>query len=233
MPTAGTARRKLWGPADAQRAREADRKWSRMAPVYDLGMKLLLLPLGGERRIRRRFLEIANVVEGTTVLDLGCATGLLTQMAGMAAGDTGRAAGVDRSQGMIQRALRTRTRASFACADVKELPFAEASFDRVIAFMVLHELDAGQRLAALREAARVLKPGGKLAVAEYSADARGMRALLLKAFVKVFEPSSAADILRGLHFEAIDSLFRVERMAEILRGLVQVTVARKTEPATA
>ena len=216
---------------------EQGRQWERVARFYDVGCKLLFLPFGGERRVRRRFLGIANVVQGAALLDIGCATGKLTRMAAALAGSSGRAIGVDRSRAMLVRAVTasaradSRSRAEFVAADAAELPFPDSSFDRVLAFMVLHELPPRTRRAALHEAARVLRPGGKLVVADYNPDARGMTGLLLRGLVRVTEPPSAGDILRGLHLSAIDSLFRLERTAELLYGLVQVAVAGKPEPA--
>jgi len=216
---------------------EKGRQWDRLAPFYNLGCKLLFLPFGGEKRVRRRFLDFANVMRGASLLDLGCATGVLTRLVAARTGSSGRAIGVDRSRAMLARAARgaaaggSSGRPEFVEADLAELPFADSSFDRVLAFMILHELPSETRRAALQEAARVLRPGGRLVVADYNPDARGIAGLLMRGLVKLTEPPSAGEILHGLHLTVIDSLFRLERTAELLYGLVQVAVAKKPEPA--
>jgi len=205
--------------------------WNRIAPIYDPGMKLLMLPFGGERKIRTRFLDAAGVAEGMRVLDIGCATGTLTRLAGERVGNTGRAVGIDLAEGMARRAYRAALACPrpprFICADAGQLPFPDASFDRVLAFMVLHELEPDVRAPAVRECHRVLAPGGCLAVADYAAAAAGAP-ILLKLMLKLFEPSWAAEFLHGAHLQVISSMFTIEQTIPLLDTLIHITVARKT-----
>jgi len=115
--------------------------------------------------LRRTGLELYPPQPGWTVLDIGCGTGAqleLYQQAGCAV------AGIEASSAMAQVARRRLgARAALELADASRMPFAPASFDLALASMMLHELDAGTRVAILDETARVLRPGGRLLVIDY------------------------------------------------------------------
>ncbi|HUU70019.1 MAG TPA: methyltransferase domain-containing protein [Planctomycetota bacterium] len=205
--------------------------WDRIAPLYDPGMKMLMLPFGGERKTRWRFLDAAGIVEGMRVLDVCCATGTLTRLAGERVGPGGRAVGIDWAPGMLSRAYRAgaarqKRPAEFVCADAAQLPFPDACFDCVLAFMALHEIETAARTEAVRECHRVLTTGGCLAVADYPALSSG-GSLLLKMMLKLFEPGWAADFLRGEHLKVIGSMFAIEQTIPLLDTIIHITVARK------
>ena len=201
--------------------------WDKMARRYDLGMKLLGAPFGGERRRRAGFLDLADIRPGMRVLDVACATGVLTQMAAERAGESGIAVGVDYSPRMVREAKRWRENAVFVCADAGALPFAAEAFDRVIIFFGLHELGDDTRLAFLGECRRVLKPGGLLAVADYPAGPKGIGGLLARVALRLAESPSARVFLSGRHLEEIASKLAIERTLTKAGGLAQVTLARR------
>lgn len=96
---------------------------------------------------------------GMEVLDVGAGSGHLLNLLGCRYGVHGT--GVDISQLAMRRVLEFNPlELRFLLADAERLPFADGAFDRVISFDVLEHLP-NQR-AALREAARVVRPGGKL-----------------------------------------------------------------------
>ncbi|MGQ4351699.1 class I SAM-dependent methyltransferase [Streptomyces drozdowiczii] len=105
----------------------------------------------------------AQVAGARRVLDLGCADGALLEVLGAAGAE--ELAGIDLSDQELELA---RARPALRGADLRqgraqELPFADGSFDAVVshmALMLMHDVD---RVAA--EAARVLVPGGRFAVA--------------------------------------------------------------------
>jgi len=103
-------------------------------------------------------------LRGQRVLDLGCGTGRLS--AALAEQGIARVWGVDASPEMLAVA-REKLPATVGLKEgrAEELPFRDAWFDRVVAWLVLHLVD---RSAAFREVARVLVPGGRLAVVTFA-----------------------------------------------------------------
>jgi SAM-dependent methyltransferase len=110
------------------------------------------------------FFEIAGIARDERVLDVGCGTGQTTRTAARAASE-GFALGVDLSSAMIE-AARERARAEgianvqFEQADAQIHPFAPESFD--VAIGQTSAMFFGDRVAALANIARALRPGGRL-----------------------------------------------------------------------
>ena len=106
---------------------------------------------------------------GQTVLDLGCGAGFDTLQAARRVGPSGRAIGVDMTPGMIAKARHSAahlemTNVNFWLADVERVPLPDRSVDLVISNGVLNLCPRKPR--ALEEAWRVLKPGGRLQMAD-------------------------------------------------------------------
>ncbi len=111
----------------------------------------LLEPL--VRNFRRAGFELAAPQRGWRVLDVGCGTG--THLA-LYAGAGCEVAGIDLNPDMIARARRRLgPAADLQEADAVDLPFADDEFDLVLAMLVLHEMAPDDRVAVLREIARV------------------------------------------------------------------------------
>ena len=132
--------------------------FDRIAPVYDAMNRAITVGL--DRRWRR--LAAASAVRpGDRVLDAACGTGDLAIAAREAGGEV---TGLDFSEQMLERARRKSDAVDWVQGDVLALPFGDATFDAAtIGFGIrnVFELDAG-----LRELARVVRPGGRLAVLE-------------------------------------------------------------------
>lgn len=121
----------------------------------------------------RRAIDELDVSAPDAVLDIGCGPGAaLSVLAARAC--LGRVAGIDPSPLMVRlaqrrnRALIEQGRVTVARADTSALPFPDATFDRALCVHVIYfwpDLDHG-----LREIARVLKPGGRLALLFRSSD---------------------------------------------------------------
>jgi SAM-dependent methyltransferase len=112
------------------------------------------------------------------LLDIGCGRGAVLLMAAQRL-PRGRAVGVDiwstmdQSGNAVQVTRRNAElegvaeRVELHSADMRDLPFDDGSFDVVVSSLAIHNVSgAGERAKALREAARVLKKGGKLAIAD-------------------------------------------------------------------
>lgn len=114
---------------------------------------------------RQLLLELIGDVRGRTVLDVGCGDGELAT----ALWERGaRVSGIDASAAMIaaagRRAERQGAKITFAVGTAGRLPFAPATFDRVVAVTVLCFVD--DTASALGEISRVLRPSGRLVIGE-------------------------------------------------------------------
>ena len=113
--------------------------------------------------------SLGQIRKGESVLDIGCGGGVDTMAAGIMAGPGGKAVGIDMTPEMVDRAkanLRVTglDNVSFEAASAEDLPFESSSFNVVISNGVLNLVV--DKLRAYSEIFRVLKPGGRLMMAD-------------------------------------------------------------------
>ncbi|KQT52813.1 MULTISPECIES: ArsR/SmtB family transcription factor [unclassified Aureimonas] len=146
------------------RATRAADYFARNAGSWDR-IRLLHAP---DADVERRLLDRIGEAPVERLLDIGTGTGRLLELL---AGRSGRATGIDASREMLQVARAKLEAGGIANATVRlgdcyRLPVPRDAFDLVTLHQVLHYLD--DPAAALREAASVLSPGGRLAVVDFA-----------------------------------------------------------------
>lgn len=138
------------------------------ASVYDFVEPLIML--GKQAEYERDIVNLLALRPSDRVLDLGCGTGTLTLSiaAQLDPASGGQAVGIDAAAKMIKVAREKRSTPAtwYAPMAAESLDFEDGSFDAVVSSLFFHHVDADLKLKAFQEACRVLKPGGKLIVAD-------------------------------------------------------------------
>ena len=126
---------------------------------------------GQLRELRLRTATLARIQPGDAVLDVGCGTGTLAMEVARRVGTTGRVAGVDPGTEQIARArakaARRHVPIEFQIGLIEQLPFPDQTFDVVLSTLMMHHLPHPLKRQGLAEIARVLKPGGRLVIADF------------------------------------------------------------------
>ena len=194
--------------------------FDRIAPVYDVMNRVFTMGLDGRWR---RLAAAAVVTPGDRVLDAACGTGDLA----IAARDAGgKVTGLDFSERMLERARRKSDQIEWIRGDALALPFESASFDAAtIGFGIrnVDDLDAG-----LRELARVVRPGGRLAVLEITRP-RGVLRPFFRLWFDVLIPLAGKVLPGGVAYSYLPASVRrfpgPDDLADALRraGFVDVS----------
>ena len=128
-----------------------------------------VLSAGIHHRWRNKLVKWSGACSGDSVLDCATGTGDLAIAFAKALGAGGDVTGTDFSPEMLEpaprKAERSGVRVRFEQADVTSLPYPDASFD--IASIAFGIRNVGDRVAGLREMARVVRPGGRVMVLEF------------------------------------------------------------------
>jgi ubiquinone/menaquinone biosynthesis C-methylase UbiE len=123
-----------------------------------------------ESKFKNRLVEQAGIKAGHRILDLGCGTGTLTILIKKTHPDT-EVVGLDGDPKILNiaraKAAKAGVELTFNNAMAFELPYPDASFDRVVSSLVFHHLTRENKVRALEEVFRVLKPYGELHVADW------------------------------------------------------------------
>jgi demethylmenaquinone methyltransferase / 2-methoxy-6-polyprenyl-1,4-benzoquinol methylase len=151
-------------PTGEEKTRRVRAMFDTIAPRYDLMNRLMTFGL--DQIWRRATISALGLSRGAIVLDLACGTGDLTR----AARRRGyRVVGADLSAGML---AANHASVALVEADGSRLPFADAVFDGLACGYALRNFS--DLATVLGEAARVLRPGGRLAVLEVDAPSAGV-----------------------------------------------------------
>jgi ubiquinone/menaquinone biosynthesis C-methylase UbiE len=180
--------------------------WEKWDEFFDRSMAFLNHRIVGDARLR----------PGHRVLDLGSGTGYPALLAAQTVGPSGSVIGVDLADQMVAAAERKATRlgltnVTFCTGDVTTLPFEAGSFDAVTSRFCLMFLPDIPKAAA--EIARVLKPGGWVAAAVWSAAEKnpsiGLAMAAIKQLIELPPPDpTAPGIFRLANPGELASLFQ-------------------------
>lgn len=126
---------------------------------------------GQVRQLRQKTISLARLQGEEQVLDIGCGTGSLAIEVQCRAGSSGRVVGIDPSPQQIARARAKAARRhlpiEFQVGVIEQLAFSDQTFDVVLSTLMMHHLPASLKRQGLAEIARVLKPGGRLIIADF------------------------------------------------------------------
>lgn len=135
-------------------------------PLYDPFVKLL-----GADAPRMALLDQAAIRPGHRVLDIGCGTGTLAIVIKRLHPDT-QVVGLDPDPKALARARRKAARKDMAMRFDQgfsdELPYPDASFDRVLSTFMFHHVPPDHKLKTIREVRRVLAPGGSFHLLDFA-----------------------------------------------------------------
>ena len=142
---------------DGQNRGMDETPWSKLkSEIYSL--------FGRNPKSNRQVVAIAELDAAHAVLDIGCGPGAAVRAA---AESVAKAVGVDRSDAMVEIARRRSEgfdNVEFVTAGAEDLPFPDASFDRVWTIHSFHHWEDAN--LGLTESLRVLRPGGRLLIVE-------------------------------------------------------------------
>ena len=162
---------------EQDKARRVRSVFDSVAPKYDVMNDLM--SMGLHRAWKAYTVLVANVKEGQQVLDIAGGTGDLALAFAPKVGATGRVVHTDINEAMLRegrnRLIDAGVNLPTLVCDAEKLPFADDSFDVVTVAFGLRNMT--HKDAALKEMNRVLKPGGKLLVLEFSKVAKPLEKL--------------------------------------------------------
>jgi demethylmenaquinone methyltransferase/2-methoxy-6-polyprenyl-1,4-benzoquinol methylase len=168
-----------------KKAQEVAAMFDGVAKNYDKANDLL--SFGSARIWRKQVAKLVNPQIGQTILDLAAGTGA-SSVAFLKPGV--RVVAADFSNGMLEEGRRRHPEIEFVFADATNLPFQEAEFDTVTISFGLRNVENTE--LALSEMLRVLKPGGKLVVCEFSTIPNKFLHSLYRFYLKDLLPKISA-----------------------------------------
>lgn len=180
------------------------------------------MSFGSDRWYRRQALVRSGLQAGMRMADVGCGTGLVSEMARDIVGPTGHVFSIDPSLGMISEAVAGGRTAAPVVAKAEALPIADEAVDFLcMGFALRHVADLE---VTFREYLRLLKPGGTLLLMELTPPRKGFVRFCLKTHMRyvvpvltrVFTGSKAATLLYEYCWDTFDMCVPPEKVVSTL-----------------
>jgi ubiquinone/menaquinone biosynthesis C-methylase UbiE len=206
-----------------------------VAPDYFIEFLEFLDAREGIKNMRAEVFKRMNLAPGDKALDLGCGIGGATFLLADILGPAGLAAGVDVSSAMIEVAVRRamqRKGVEFRVADAGALPYPDGFFDAARSERVFLYLP--DRVAAIREMMRVVKPGGGVCILDTDVDATAIystkpaltRKITSAVAATMPNPNSARELpalarragLRDIKIETFGTFTPYEFLGRVMSG---------------
>jgi len=200
--------------------------------IYDTLEPVLLL--GKQRDYDDRIVSLLNLNDSNRVLDIGCGTGVLTRMIAdrLNADAGGRAIGIDAAAKMIKVARKKRATGNciFEVMAAESLTYEDVSFDAVVSSLFFHHVQLDLKERALSEAFRVLRPGGRLIIADMHVPVTWMGALVSHVSRWFFMQPQIAENIRGVLPDLIEKAgFQRPQIIATYFGYIALFSMRKPE----
>lgn len=187
-----------------------------------------------EGAVKRALRARLAAAPGESILDLGCGTGTLALSIARESAET-HVWGLDADEAALAIARSKQVRASvrvlWSHGLAQAAPFAASAFDAVVSSLFFHHLRRADKLAVLREVVRVLRPGGRMLIADWGRPASKVSRVLFLAVQALdgFETTqdSVDGILPSLMVEAGLERAAIEEEFETPLGTIALYGARR------
>ena len=175
------------------RKRHALELFAPLGPTYD--RYAALLSFGQDPRWRRFLVSRLSVGPAATVLDVACGTGAVSREIVRQHGCS--VVGLDQNEGMLAagRALTDDERITYVQGEAERLPFDDAAFDALTFTYLLRYVD--DPAATMRELARVVRPGGTVAMLEFGVPRNPLWRAAWELWVRIGLPAAGLLLRSG------------------------------------
>lgn len=200
--------------------------------VYDFFEPILLL--GKQAEYDKHILSLLELNSADRVLDLGCGTGVLTRMIAdrLDSKSGGVSVGIDAAAKMILVAGKKRGSGNcrFEVMAAEDLSFEDQSFDVVVSSLFFHHIPLDLKEKTLAESFRILRPGGRLIIADMHIPTTWMGALVSHVSRWFFMQPQIGENIRGVLPSVIEGAgFSVPEIAATYFGYIAIFSSSKPD----